>query len=110
MLVGDGHRFSQRDSVSVTELAEEPLLFAAEERAPELNQLVGELCRTAGFTRNRIAGRCTAFAARLGWFVTCGVWPACHILRSGTGKPLGAAGGPDGVLPVVAAVAKRGRE
>ena len=50
VLVGDGHRFSGLDSIAVKDLADEPLLFAAEDRAPEFNLFVGELCRTAGFT------------------------------------------------------------
>lgn len=50
VLVGDGHRFSGRDSIAVIDLAEEPLLFAAKHQAPEFNLFVGELCRTAGFT------------------------------------------------------------
>jgi DNA-binding transcriptional LysR family regulator len=50
VLIADGHRFSQRESVPLRLLAGEPLLFAAEERGPECNQFIRELCRTAGFS------------------------------------------------------------
>jgi DNA-binding transcriptional LysR family regulator len=36
--------------VPVATLAAEPLLLAADEQAPEFNQFVVELCRSAGFT------------------------------------------------------------
>jgi len=37
-------------------LANEPLLFGEEERAPEYNQFVAELCRSAGFTPKAYRG------------------------------------------------------
>lgn len=49
VLVADGHRFAARAAVPVEMLATEPLLFAEEERAPEFNQFVIELCRSVGF-------------------------------------------------------------
>ena len=50
VLVADGHRFAALPAVPVARLATEPLLFAEEERAPEFNQFVIELCRSVGFT------------------------------------------------------------
>jgi DNA-binding transcriptional LysR family regulator len=64
MLVGDGHRFARLDSIPVTHLIDEPLLFAAEGRAPEFNDFVGELCRTAGFTPRAYRG--TVHSVRCG--------------------------------------------
>jgi DNA-binding transcriptional LysR family regulator len=50
VLVPDGHRFTALDGVPVATLAEEPLLLAEDARAPEFNQFVVEMCRSAGFT------------------------------------------------------------
>ena len=49
VLVPAGHRLGALDAVPVAALAEEPLLFAEDGRAPELNQFVVEMCRSAGF-------------------------------------------------------------
>jgi len=46
----EGHRFAPSPGVPVAALVEEPLLFAEEERAPEFNQFVIELCRSVGFS------------------------------------------------------------
>ena len=45
----EGHRFAPSPGVPVAALAEEPLLLAEEQRAPEFNQFVIELCRSVGF-------------------------------------------------------------
>ncbi|MCW2945688.1 MAG: DNA-binding transcriptional LysR family regulator [Actinoallomurus sp.] len=50
VLVPDGHRFTFLDGVPVATLAEEPLLLAEDAQAPEFNQFVVEMCRSAGFT------------------------------------------------------------
>ena len=50
VLVPAGHRFAARDVVPVATLAEEPLLLAEDGQAPEFNQFVVEMCRSAGFT------------------------------------------------------------
>jgi DNA-binding transcriptional LysR family regulator len=50
VLVSAGHRFAALAGVPVATLAEEPLLLAEQERAPEFNQFVIELCRSVGFT------------------------------------------------------------
>jgi DNA-binding transcriptional LysR family regulator len=50
VLVPAGHRFAMLEGVPVAVLAEEPLLLAEEERAPEFNQFTVEMCRSAGFT------------------------------------------------------------
>jgi DNA-binding transcriptional LysR family regulator len=49
VLVAEEHRFAVQSVVPVATLAEEPLLLAEEERAPEFNQFVIELCRSVGF-------------------------------------------------------------
>lgn len=50
VLVPAGHPFAALDEVPVADLAREPLLLAAELQAPEFNQFVIEMCRSAGFT------------------------------------------------------------
>jgi DNA-binding transcriptional LysR family regulator len=50
VLVPGGHRFAAMDGVPVATLAEEPLLLAEDAQAPEFNQFVVEMCRSAGFT------------------------------------------------------------
>lgn len=49
ILVAGSHRFAPLASVPVPLLASEPLLLSADGRAPEFNQFVAELCRSAGF-------------------------------------------------------------
>jgi DNA-binding transcriptional LysR family regulator len=49
-LVPDGHRFAGMEGVPVAALAQEPLLLAEDKQAPEFNQFVVEMCRSAGFT------------------------------------------------------------
>jgi DNA-binding transcriptional LysR family regulator len=49
VLVCEGHRFAPSPGVPVAALADEPLLLAEEQRAPEFNQFVIELCRSVGF-------------------------------------------------------------
>ncbi|MFI9561258.1 LysR family transcriptional regulator [Nonomuraea endophytica] len=50
VLVPDDHRLAGMDQVPVAALADELLLLGEEAQTPELNQLVLELCRSAGFT------------------------------------------------------------
>jgi DNA-binding transcriptional LysR family regulator len=50
VLVPAGHRFAELEGVSVDALAAEPLLLAEDRQAPEFNQFVIGLCRSAGFT------------------------------------------------------------
>jgi DNA-binding transcriptional LysR family regulator len=49
VLVGAQHRFADLPCVPVATLSDEPLLLAEEERAPEFNQFLVELCRSVGF-------------------------------------------------------------
>lgn len=49
ILVAEGHRFAALASVPVAMLSTEPLLLSHDGRAPEFNQFVVELCRSAGF-------------------------------------------------------------
>jgi DNA-binding transcriptional LysR family regulator len=50
VLVADWHGMAALAAVPVAALAAEPLLMAEDERAPEFNQFVVELCRSVGFT------------------------------------------------------------
>ena len=50
VLVPAGHRFTALDAVPAATLATEPLLLAEDVQAPEFNQFVVEMCRSAGFT------------------------------------------------------------
>jgi DNA-binding transcriptional LysR family regulator len=49
VLVPEAHRLAASPGVPVARLAAEPLLFAEEQRSPEFNQFVIELCRSVGF-------------------------------------------------------------
>jgi DNA-binding transcriptional LysR family regulator len=49
VLVAQDHRFVALPVVPVAMLADEPILLGEEERAPEFNQFVVELCRSVGF-------------------------------------------------------------
>jgi DNA-binding transcriptional LysR family regulator len=49
ILVAEGHRFAALASVPVAMLSAEPLILSHDGRAPEFNQFVVELCRSAGF-------------------------------------------------------------
>lgn len=49
VLVAEEHDFAELSAVPVATLAAQPLLFAEEEHAPEFNQFVVDLCRSAGF-------------------------------------------------------------
>jgi DNA-binding transcriptional LysR family regulator len=50
VVVPEGHRFAALPEVPVGALVAEPLLLAEQERAPEFNQFLVELCRSVGFT------------------------------------------------------------
>ena len=63
VLVAEGHRFAARSDVPVATLAAEPLLFAEEDRAPEFNQFVIELCRSVGFVPTLYRGTVDSFRA-----------------------------------------------
>jgi DNA-binding transcriptional LysR family regulator len=49
VLVSEGHRFAGWEAVPVKALARESLLLDEQDRAPEFNQFVVDLCRSAGF-------------------------------------------------------------
>lgn len=49
VLVADGHPWAGRDSVPVAMLDGEPLLLPGNSQAPEFDEFVTELCRSAGF-------------------------------------------------------------
>jgi DNA-binding transcriptional LysR family regulator len=49
VLVAQGHPFAALPEVPVAMLTSEPMLLGEEERAPEFNQFVVELCRSVGF-------------------------------------------------------------
>jgi DNA-binding transcriptional LysR family regulator len=56
VLVPEGHPLAASPGVAVARLAAEPLLFAEEQRAPEFNQFVIELCRSVGFVPSLYRG------------------------------------------------------
>jgi DNA-binding transcriptional LysR family regulator len=56
VLVAEGHRFASQASVPVAALTEEPVLLGEDDRAPEFNQFLVELCRSVGFTPNVARG------------------------------------------------------
>ena len=49
VLVAESHPLAMQAEIPVATLAAEPLLLSEEERAPEFNQFVIELCRSVGF-------------------------------------------------------------
>jgi DNA-binding transcriptional LysR family regulator len=55
VLVATDHPFAALATVPVEALTTEPLLLGEDERAPEFNQFIVELCRSVGFTP-RVAG------------------------------------------------------
>lgn len=56
VLVAEKHPFASAKAVPVALLAEEPLLLSPDGRAPEFNQFVAELCRSAGFVPSLYRG------------------------------------------------------
>jgi DNA-binding transcriptional LysR family regulator len=65
VLVAEEHRFAELSAVPVASLAAEPLLLAEEERAPEFNQFVIELCRSVGFAPTPYRGTVESIRASL---------------------------------------------
>jgi DNA-binding transcriptional LysR family regulator len=49
VLLPAGHYLAELPSIPVAKLIEEPMLFADEQRAPEYNQLILQLCQSVGF-------------------------------------------------------------
>jgi len=56
VLVPEDHPLAASPGVPVARLAAEPLLLAEEQRAPEFNQFVIELCRSVGFVPRLYGG------------------------------------------------------
>jgi DNA-binding transcriptional LysR family regulator len=56
VLVGISHRFVHRQSIPVALLKGDSLLFADHDWAPQFNEFVDELCRSAGFTPTAYPG------------------------------------------------------
>jgi DNA-binding transcriptional LysR family regulator len=67
VLVPEDHRLAASPEVPVARLAAEPLLLAEEQRAPEFNQFVIELCRSVGFVPTLYRGPWRASGRRLTW-------------------------------------------
>ena len=65
VLVAEEHRFAALSAVPVASLAAEPLLLAEEQRAPEFNQFVIELCRSVGFAPTPYRGTVESIRASL---------------------------------------------
>jgi DNA-binding transcriptional LysR family regulator len=56
VLLAASHHFAALQTVPVAMLAAEPLLLTPDGRAPEFNQFVAELCRSAGFVPSLYRG------------------------------------------------------
>ncbi len=56
ILVAEGHSLADLERVPIARLDGQPLLLSGEARAPELNQLVVEACRSSGFTPTLFPG------------------------------------------------------
>jgi hypothetical protein len=54
--MGDNHPLAHRAAIRVADLAAGQMLFVDDARAPEVNQFVREMCRTAGFTPKAYSG------------------------------------------------------
>jgi DNA-binding transcriptional LysR family regulator len=63
VLVPENHRLAASPEVPVATLAAEPLLFAEDQRAPEFNQFVIELCRSVGFVPTLYRGTVASIRA-----------------------------------------------
>ena len=93
LLFGDGHRFARRRSIPVSMLADEPMLLAEPDRAPEANELVCELCRTVGFAPTPFNGtvqsvRAAADLVRAQDCVLCVPRSCGRVLRGTRWAPL----------------------
>lgn len=76
ILVSERHSLAGMPATPVAALATEPILLAAEQRAPEFNQFVLDLCHSAGFMPTIYRGtvdsiRATADLVRQGRCVAC---------------------------------------
>jgi DNA-binding transcriptional LysR family regulator len=76
VLIPENHRLAVLQHVPVSRLAEEVLLLAREEREPEFNQFLIELCRSVGFLPNVYPGtvqslRAAAHLVARGLCVAC---------------------------------------
>jgi DNA-binding transcriptional LysR family regulator len=65
VLIPEDHRLAAFPEVPVVRLAAEPLLLAEEQRAPEFNQFVIELCRSVGFVPRLYQGTVESIRAAL---------------------------------------------
>ena len=109
VLVPDGHRFAALPVVPVATLAAEPLLLAEEERAPEFNQFVIELCRSVGFIPTLYRGTVESIRAAVDLVIAgalCAVCPVFVCVAADRDR-LEAAGRSAVALSVVGAVAGR---
>jgi DNA-binding transcriptional LysR family regulator len=87
VLIPESHPLAALQKVPVSHLAEEVLLLAREEREPEFNQFLIELCRSAGFLPNVYHGtvqslRAAAYLVARGLCVAC-VSAACLPVAAG---------------------------
>jgi DNA-binding transcriptional LysR family regulator len=76
VLIPEGHRLATFQDIPVKTLAEEILLLSKEERAPEFNQFLIELCRSVGFFPSAYRGsvqsiRAAAHLVARGFCVAC---------------------------------------
>ncbi len=93
VLVAEGHCLAGLDSVPVARLGGEQLLLPDEARAPELNQLVVEACRAAGFIPTLFPGtvgsvRAAAELATHGRCIPCVPSSCAAVLPGIVWRPL----------------------
>jgi DNA-binding transcriptional LysR family regulator len=86
VLISEGHRLAALPAVPVAKLAAESLLLAEEQRAPEFNQFVVELCRSAGFTPTEYRGTVESLRAAID-LVLQGRCVLCTPASSAPGGP-----------------------
>ena len=109
VLVAEGHRFAAQPAVPVATLAAEPLLLAEEERAPEFNQFVIELCRSVGFIPTLYRGTVDSIRASVDLVVQrrCVLCAPSSCVPTAGRDRVEAVGGSAVALSVVAVVAGR---
>jgi DNA-binding transcriptional LysR family regulator len=93
VLVPEDHRLAALPGAPVATLAAEPLLLAEEQRAPEFNQFVIELCRSIGFVPSPYRGTVESIRAAVdlvgqGRCVLCAPASCTSALAGVIWKPL----------------------
>jgi DNA-binding transcriptional LysR family regulator len=93
VLVASDHRFAALPAVPVLMLTTEPMLLGEEERAPEFNQFVVELCRSVGFLPTLYRGTVESIRAAIdlvahGRCLVCAPASCVSVIPSIVWRPL----------------------